>query len=145
MPTPAGAFGVMAQPPGIENELSLIRIIEEYGERTDLLRLVLAAKTEQDRARAEYERRLQEELRYETKRLDFEMMLHGNLFKQQEREHEEKRLQQQQQQLMPPPAIPAAIVHRADMVLHSPIGPPPPQPVHQPMHYGPPVAPHDPH
>ncbi|KAJ1851140.1 hypothetical protein LPJ57_007907, partial [Coemansia sp. RSA 486] len=63
MPTTAAAFGVMAQPPSIESELSLVRIIEEYGERTDLLRLVLAAKTEQDRARAEYERRLQEELR----------------------------------------------------------------------------------
>ncbi|KAJ1720353.1 hypothetical protein LPJ53_005012 [Coemansia erecta] len=117
-PTPAGAFGIMSQPPGIENELSLMKIIEEYGERTDLLRLVLASKTEQDRARAEYERRLQEELRYETRRIEFEMMLHGNLFKQQEREHEEKR---QQQLMPPPPAVPAGM-HRADMVLHSPIG-----------------------
>ncbi|KAJ2600558.1 hypothetical protein GGF40_002019 [Coemansia sp. RSA 1286] len=145
MPTTAAAFGVMTQPPSIESELSLVRIIEEYGERTDLLRLVLAAKTEQDRARAEYERRLQEELRYETRRLDFEMMLHGNMFKQQEREHEKR----QQQQMMPPPAIPAAIVHRPDMVLHSPIGPPPqqqqPMPAATPMHYGPPLPPHDPH
>ncbi|KAJ2778803.1 hypothetical protein GGI15_004070 [Coemansia interrupta] len=138
----------MAQPPGIENELSLMRIISEYGERTDLLRLVLASKTEQDRARAEYERRLQEELRYETRRIEFEMMLHGNLFKQQEREHEEKRQQQQQQQqLMPPPPNVPAGMHRGDMVLHSPIGHlqtggQHAYPHQQQAHYG---AAHDPH
>ncbi|KAJ2470230.1 hypothetical protein EV174_006140, partial [Coemansia sp. RSA 2320] len=82
-------------PPSLgTSESSLTRIIELYGERTDLLRLVLSAKAEEDRARAEYERRVQEELRFETRRLDFEMLLHSNFFKQQERD------QQLQQQLV---------------------------------------------
>ncbi|KAJ2547035.1 hypothetical protein EV175_005377, partial [Coemansia sp. RSA 1933] len=122
------------QPPVATGDLTLTQIISEYGERTDLLRLVLAAKTEQDRAKAEYERRLQEEMRFETRRLEFEMMLHDNYFKQQE---------QQKQQMVGPlhqhhPPIPphaaaaaAGHIHRNDMVLHSPIGPP------QQVHYHP--------
>ncbi|KAJ2811116.1 hypothetical protein GGI24_006890, partial [Coemansia furcata] len=66
--------------------------------------------SEEDRARAEYERRVQEELRYETRRLEFEMMLHSNYFKQQERD------QQPPQLVMAPPPPPHAVV------LHSPIG-----------------------
>ncbi|KAI8318749.1 hypothetical protein GQ54DRAFT_299925 [Martensiomyces pterosporus] len=109
---PAAAF----VPPLGDSDYSLTRIIEEYGERNDLLKLVLSAKTEQDRARAEYERRIQEELRFETRRLEFEMMLHSNYFKQQEREQDEKRQQQQQiLQQMPPPT------HRSDIVLQSPL------------------------
>ncbi|KAJ2370766.1 hypothetical protein H4S01_000145 [Coemansia sp. RSA 2610] len=123
---PVGAF-VLPPPPLTDSNLSLTQIIEEYGERTDLLKLVLAAKTEQDRARAEYERRVQEELRFETRRLEFEMMLHSNHFKQQE-------------QLIP--------VHRNDVVLQSPIGalahPQPVPAAHVVAPYGVPVA-HDPH
>ncbi|KAJ2564438.1 hypothetical protein GGH12_001985 [Coemansia sp. RSA 1822] len=130
--TPVATF-VLPPPPQTDSNLSLTRIIEEYGERTDLLKLVLLAKTEQDRARAEYERRVQEELRFETRRLEFEMMLHGNHFKQQE----------QQQHMMP------ASVHRSDVVMQSPIGPlahaPHPQQVGHmvaPVSYGMPPA-HD--
>ncbi|KAJ2810564.1 hypothetical protein FBU31_007964, partial [Coemansia sp. 'formosensis'] len=79
-------------PLGNNSECSLTRIIELYGERTDILRLVLSAKSEEDRARAEYERRVQEELRYETRRLEFEMMLHNNYFKQQERDQQPPQL-----------------------------------------------------
>ncbi|KAJ2851973.1 hypothetical protein IWW36_000746 [Coemansia brasiliensis] len=107
---PPVATFVLPPPPLTDSNLSLTRIIEEYGEQTDLLKLVLTAKTEQDRARAEYERRVQEELRFETRRVEFEMMLHSNYFKQQE--------QQQQQQLMAHPQI-----HRGDLVVQSPIGP----------------------
>ncbi|KAJ1766440.1 hypothetical protein LPJ74_005892, partial [Coemansia sp. RSA 1843] len=107
---------IQQQPLQTTGDLTLTQIISEYGERTDLLRLVLAAKTEQDRAKAEYERRLQEEMRFETRRLEFEMMLHDNYFKQQEQ-------QQQQQQLVGPPhqhhpPIPphaAGHIHRNDM------------------------------
>ncbi|KAJ1958647.1 hypothetical protein EC988_000176, partial [Linderina pennispora] len=102
-------------PPHSDNEHSLTRLIELYGEQSDLLRIVLSAKSEQDRARAEYERRVQEELRYETRRLEFEMMLHHNYFKQQDREHEEKR-----HLLMPTPKGPMT-AHRSDVVLHSPL------------------------
>ncbi|KAJ2136279.1 hypothetical protein IW136_003962 [Coemansia sp. RSA 678] len=130
---PVATFA-LPPPPQTDSNLSLTRIIEEYGERTDLLKLVLLAKTEQDRARAEYERRVQEELRFETRRLEFEMMLHGNHFKQQE---------QQQQHMMP------ASVHRSDVVMQSPIGPlahaPHPQQVGHmvaPVSYGMPPA-HD--
>ncbi|KAJ2467272.1 hypothetical protein GGI02_004092, partial [Coemansia sp. RSA 2322] len=106
-------------PPSLgTSESSLTRIIELYGERTDLLRLVLSAKAEEDRARAEYERRVQEELRFETRRLDFEMLLHSNFFKQQERD------QQLQQQLVLAPSIPPSHAHA--VALHSPLGPPPP-------------------
>ncbi|KAJ2802483.1 hypothetical protein H4R20_003259, partial [Coemansia guatemalensis] len=112
---PATGF---AMPPPRDSSLTLTRIIEEYGERTDLLRLVLAAKTEEDRSRAEHERRIQEELRLESRRIDFEMMLHENMFKQQEHQK-----QQQQQQLMPPPSHMPQPVHRNDVVLQSPIGP----------------------
>ncbi|KAJ1949166.1 hypothetical protein FBU59_001263, partial [Linderina macrospora] len=101
--------------PHSENEHSLTRLIEMYGEQTDILRVVLSAKSEQDRARAEYERRVQEELRYETRRLEFEMMLHHNYFKQQDREHEEKR-----HLMMPTPKVPMT-AHRNDVVLHSPL------------------------
>ncbi|KAJ2884034.1 hypothetical protein H4R27_002380 [Coemansia aciculifera] len=83
--------------------------------RTDILRLVLSAKSEEDRARAEYERRVQEELRYETRRLEFEMMLHSNYFKQQERDQ-----QQQPQLVMAPPPPPQQHPHA--VVLHSPLG-----------------------
>ncbi|KAJ1795954.1 hypothetical protein LPJ59_004043, partial [Coemansia sp. RSA 2399] len=119
-----------SQPLLATGDLTLNQIISEYGERTDLLRLVLAAKTEEDRAKAEYERRLQEEMRFETRRLEFEMMLHDNYFKQQDQ-------QQKQQQMVhhhPPPMPPHAAtghIHRNDMVIHSPIGPP------QQMHYVP--------
>ncbi|KAJ2782599.1 hypothetical protein H4R18_002167 [Coemansia javaensis] len=92
---PVGALVVAGQDGS--SGLSLAQIVERYGEQADLLRAVLAAKAEEDRARAEHERRLQEELRFETRRIEFEMMLHENYFKQ----------QQQQQQV----------------VLHSPIGP----------------------
>ncbi|KAJ1953915.1 hypothetical protein GGI12_005908, partial [Dipsacomyces acuminosporus] len=109
--------GATYVPPLVDSDYSLTRIIEEYGERNDLLKLVLAAKTEQDRARAEYEKRIQEELRFETRRLEFEMMLHRNYFKQQEREQEEKRIQIMQQQQMPPPTT----AHRSDIVLQSPL------------------------
>ncbi|KAJ2511270.1 hypothetical protein H4217_007466 [Coemansia sp. RSA 1939] len=112
--------------------MTLTDIISEYGERTDVLRLVLAAKTEQDRAKAEYERRLQEEMRFETRRLEFEMMLHDNYFKQQEQQQQQ---QQQQQQPggpvhhlpshpHPPHAGGGGGGHRSDMVLHSPVGQP---------------------
>ncbi|KAJ2580788.1 hypothetical protein GGH95_002405, partial [Coemansia sp. RSA 1836] len=106
---------VFAPPPPLGNnsEHSLTRIIELYGEQTDILRLVLSAKSEEDRARAEYERRVQEELRYETRRLEFEMMLHSNYFKQQERD-----LQQQMAMAPPPPPPP----HSHAVVLHSPLG-----------------------
>ncbi|KAJ2104699.1 hypothetical protein GGI16_002667, partial [Coemansia sp. S142-1] len=97
-------------------ECSLTRIIELYGERTDILRLVLSAKSEEDRARAEYERRVQEELRYETRRLEFEMLLHSNYFKQQERDQQ----QQQPQLVMAPPPPPSQHPHA--VVLHSPLG-----------------------
>ncbi|KAJ2724480.1 hypothetical protein GGI07_001911 [Coemansia sp. Benny D115] len=95
---------------GAETEYSLTHLIEQYGERTDLLKLVLSAKTEQDRARAEYERRLQEELKYETRRLEFEMLLHENMFRQQEREHEDKRMM----------GLHGAPVRRADVLVASP-------------------------
>ncbi|KAJ2083319.1 hypothetical protein H4R24_000879 [Coemansia sp. RSA 988] len=110
---PAAGFSMA---PPRDSSLTLTRIIEEYGEHTDLLRLVLAAKTEEDRARTEYERRIQEELRLESRRIDFEMMLHENMFKQQEH-------QKQQQQLMPPPSHLPQSIHRNDVVLQSPIGP----------------------
>ncbi|KAJ2491118.1 hypothetical protein IWW37_002571 [Coemansia sp. RSA 2050] len=108
---PAG----FAPPPPLGNnsECSLTRIIEMYGERTDILRLVLSAKSDEDKARAEYERRVQEELRYETRRLEFEMLLHTNYFKQQERD------QQQSQLVMGPPPPPQ---HPHAAVLHSPLG-----------------------
>ncbi|KAJ2655978.1 hypothetical protein IWW48_005259 [Coemansia sp. RSA 1200] len=121
------------QPLLATNDMTLTDIISEYGERTDVLRLVLAAKTEQDRAKAEYERRLQEEMRFETRRLEFEMMLHDNYFKQQEQQQQQ---QQQQQQLGGPvhhlPSHPhpphagggGGGGHRSDMVLHSPVGQP---------------------
>ncbi|KAJ2780576.1 hypothetical protein GGI18_003806, partial [Coemansia linderi] len=104
---------VFAPPPPLGNnsECSLTRIIEMYGERTDILRLVLSAKSDEDKARAEYERRVQEELRYETRRLEFEMLLHSNYFKQQERD------QQQPQLVMGPPQQ-----HPHAAVLHSPLG-----------------------
>ncbi|KAJ2745671.1 hypothetical protein GGI20_001996 [Coemansia sp. BCRC 34301] len=102
-------FAPPPPPLSTNNECSLTRIIELYGEQTDILRLVLSAKSEEDRARAEYERRVQEELRYETRRLEFEMMLHSNYFKQQERDI------QQQMTMAPPP-------HSHALVLHSPIG-----------------------
>ncbi|KAJ2717063.1 hypothetical protein H4R19_000230 [Coemansia spiralis] len=105
---PVAAFVMPPPLPPRDSGLSLTRVIEEYGERTDLLRLVLTAKTEEDRARAEHERRLQEELRFETRRIEFEMLLHSNYFKQQD--------QQYQQQLLQP-------VHRSDMVLNSPVVP----------------------
>ncbi|KAJ2448745.1 hypothetical protein EV183_005282 [Coemansia sp. RSA 2336] len=105
---PPVATFVLPPPPLTDSNLSLTRIIEEYGEQTDLLKLVLTAKTEQDRARAEYERRVQEELRFETRRVEFEMLLHSNYFKQQE----------QQQQMMTHPQV-----HRSDLVVQSPIGP----------------------
>ncbi|KAJ2749656.1 hypothetical protein IWQ56_007186, partial [Coemansia nantahalensis] len=134
------AFVMPPQVPPRDSGLSLRRVIEEYGERTDLLRLVLTAKAEEDRARAEYERRLQEELRFETRRIEFEMLLHSNYFKQQD--------QQQQQQMMQP-------VHRSDMVLHSPVGSvalhpchPHPRPVpyqHQPLAPPPQQPPQPPH
>ncbi|KAJ2647017.1 hypothetical protein IWW40_005011 [Coemansia sp. RSA 1250] len=110
---PPVATFVLPPPPLTDSNLSLTRIIEEYGEQTDLLKLVLTAKTEQDRARAEYERRVQEELRFETRRVEFEMMLHSNYFKQQEQQQ-----QQQQQQMMAHPQV-----HRSDLVVQSPIGP----------------------
>ncbi|KAJ2764673.1 hypothetical protein IWQ57_005077, partial [Coemansia nantahalensis] len=137
---PMAAFVMPPQVPPRDSGLSLRRVIEEYGERTDLLRLVLTAKAEEDRARAEYERRLQEELRFETRRIEFEMLLHSNYFKQQD--------QQQQQQMMQP-------VHRSDMVLHSPVGSvalhpchPHPRPVpyqHQPLAPPPQQPPQPPH
>ncbi|KAJ2611708.1 hypothetical protein H4S08_003035 [Coemansia sp. RSA 1365] len=115
---PAGC--IMAGPPGAgfitpprDSSLTLTRIIEEYGERTDLLRLVLAAKTEEDRSRAEHERRIQEELRLETRRIEFEMMLHENMFKQQEHH---------KQQIMLPPSHLSQSLHRNDVVIQSPIG-----------------------
>ncbi|KAJ2106523.1 hypothetical protein IW146_007741, partial [Coemansia sp. RSA 922] len=109
---------VFAPPPpfGNNSECSLTRIIELYGERTDILRLVLSAKSEEDRARAEYERRVQEDLRYETRRLEFEMLLHSNYFKQQERDQQ----QQQPQLVMAPPPPPSQHPHA--VVLHSPLG-----------------------
>ncbi|KAJ2157339.1 hypothetical protein GGF46_004574 [Coemansia sp. RSA 552] len=111
-PHPVSAALVLPPPPPADSSPSLTQLIEEYGEKTDLLKLVLAAKTEQDKARAEYERRVQEELRFETRRIEFEMLLHSHYFKQQEQQH-----------LMPLAAAPA--VHRGgnEMLLHSPIGP----------------------
>ncbi|KAI7835188.1 hypothetical protein BX661DRAFT_195722 [Kickxella alabastrina] len=108
-----------ATPPA-GGDYSLRRIIELYGEQADLLRVVLSAKTEQDRARAEYERRVQEEWRYETRRVEFEMMLHGNYFKQQEREYEQQQQQQQQQQNRHMGVVVSGGMHRE---IHSPIGP----------------------
>ncbi|KAJ1902065.1 hypothetical protein LPJ66_000314 [Kickxella alabastrina] len=110
---PSNSF---APAPPVGGDYSLRRIIELYGEQADLLRVVLSAKTEQDRARAEYERRVQEEWRYETRRVEFEMMLHGNYFKQQEREYE----QQQQQQNRHMGVVVSGGMHRE---IHSPIGP----------------------
>ncbi|PIA15496.1 hypothetical protein COEREDRAFT_82035 [Coemansia reversa NRRL 1564] len=128
----AGPPGAGFIPPPRDSSLTLTRIIEEYGERTDLLRLVLAAKTEEDRSRAEYERRIQEELRLETRRVEFEMMLHENMFKQQEHH--------KQQQMMLPPSHLSQSVHRNDIVIQSPIGPlahahhPHQQPLQKPGH-----------
>ncbi|KAJ2394586.1 hypothetical protein GGI23_004628 [Coemansia sp. RSA 2559] len=112
-------------------DLTLNQIISEYGERTDLLRLVLAAKTEEDRAKAEYERRLQEEMRFETRRLEFEMMLHDNYFKQQEQQQKQQQQQMAHHHPPMPPHAATGHIHRNDMVAHSPIGPP------QQMHYVP--------